>query len=169
MAAEPKKPFVSAFPLQRHDYHWLFVECHNPVDISEVYEMVRLLEPDFNQTAHPNDVLAKDHFRTGVSLFDNPTFSTSDLLNYAMGDNPLMAYMALEALSRRETDPQLSEGLLKCYVMYLPWGQFFVMRALLVHVPPPDPLIGDLLFLICRRESNSQIQSPHYRFDNQPF
>jgi len=159
MAEEPKKPFGSFLSRKKTPPE------EPPADIGEIYEVARLLEETFNQSAHPQDMLSQEHFRQGVSLFGNAGFSPSDLLDYALGDNALMAYMALEALSRREAEPQLGEGLLKCFAMYLPWGQFFVMRALQTHVTAGEALIGNLLFLICKRESNFQFQALQFMQD----
>jgi ATP-dependent Clp protease ATP-binding subunit ClpC len=125
--------------------------------MSEIYAVVRQLEPNFQQMAHPADVLSQGPFREGVGYFVDPWFSSADLLEYATGDNELMAYMALEALSKRETDPDLAPGLLKCFAMYSPWRQFFVLRALASHASASDPLVGELLFLIRNRDPHAQM------------
>jgi ATP-dependent Clp protease ATP-binding subunit ClpC len=125
-------------------------------DTTVAYEMVKLLEPSFNDTAHPNDLLAREEFRKGIAVFENPAFTPADLLNYALGDNELMAYMALEALSKREPDLQLREGLLTCFVQNSPWRQFFVVRALQTHIPTDVPLIGELLYLLRGRQARYQ-------------
>ena len=164
MAEEPRKPFGSLFSRKKPPPEDPPPEI-DPVDISEIYEVVHELEPTFNQTAHPQDLLTQEPFIKGVSLFGNAGFSTADLLKYALGDNAPMAFMAIEALSMREPEPQLREGLLNCFSMYLPWGQFFVLRALRTHVPPTVLLVGELLFLICKRESQSQLQTLQFMQD----
>lgn len=64
----------------------------------------------FEMSAHPDDLLKVDVFMAGVGLPGDDSYGIPDLLRNYAGDNSPIACMAMEALSRRPSDPSCVAG-----------------------------------------------------------
>jgi ATP-dependent Clp protease ATP-binding subunit ClpC len=113
--------------------------------VRALYEAAAAIELFYQSSAHPSDMLENDDFLRGVELFGGDSYSSRDLLQYARGDNGVIACMALEALSRRQDAAAVSRDVAGFVTNLFPWARFFALRYLTKHVPAEESLVGPLL------------------------
>ncbi|MDQ6829719.1 MAG: AAA family ATPase [Gemmatimonadota bacterium] len=109
-----------------------------------IFELAAASAEFYNQSSNPRDMLGHPPFAAGVAMLARAETSLSDVLAYAAGTNPIIACMALEALSRR-TDPDdlvapLMEGLNQPNY----WTRWFTLRTLEARAGD-TPVIGAML------------------------
>src|SRR5262245_31522661 len=112
-------------------------------DATGIYALAKPLYPSFQNSAHPRDLLALPAFVRGVEFLSSQEVAEQQLLEYARGDNQLIACMALEALGRRSTPREVLRGL-RNFEQLAAWAFWFALRATLAR-PSEEPLLGAVL------------------------
>ena len=112
---------------------------------AEFYGRAGAVAPIYEGAAHPSELIEHPPFLDAVAFLCGPAWSEREIIDYATGDNPLLAVLALEALGRRTGDPSVRDPLLDIVNLNVPWERFFALRALDLRVPVDEPVIGDLL------------------------
>lgn len=111
----------------------------------ELYAHAAALQPLFDGSSHPEELLRQALFLEAVSFLCRPGWSRPELMAYVAGDNPLLACLALEALARRDESPPVRDTLLEHVNLPVPWCRFFLLRALRLRVPADEPIVGDVV------------------------
>jgi ATP-dependent Clp protease ATP-binding subunit ClpC len=119
--------------------------CHSAEATTELHRIGARLDAFYRAAANPSELLGHPPFEEGVALLCEPSWSADALLDYYTGDSALLAFLALEALARREGDPDVRERVLAGINDYVPWTRFFALRVLDAHADPDRPIIGELL------------------------
>ncbi len=101
------------------------------------------LEPFYQKSAYPADLLHQQPFQEGVKLLSLETYSVADLLTYYNGANVIIACMALEALLHKEVQEDISEAILSNLNDNSYWKRFFALRVLNRY--GESPLVGKVL------------------------
>jgi ATP-dependent Clp protease ATP-binding subunit ClpC len=101
------------------------------------------LAPFFEASAHPKDLLAYEPFETAVAAVSSGPRSMLDLLAYAAGSSPVVACIALEAISRRDDDYDAVDALLATLQQRYGWRAYFGLRAL--HARTVTPVVARVL------------------------
>ncbi len=102
-----------------------------------LYHIAEKLKEFFNNTAHPTDLLDHETFQEGIETLNAGDYDTRNLLDYAAGDNPAIACIALEAMARRTDDADLLEPVAEKISSLFHWQRFFALRVLEKRVQAP--------------------------------
>lgn len=98
--------------------------------------------------AQPSDLVNDPAFSEGVRLLSADSYSLQNLVEYARGNNEVLAMVALEAARQRERNEEICASLLEGLGNAGGFEQWFYLRTLAAH--STQPLIGDVLFHIGR-------------------
>jgi len=111
-----------------------------------LYQIAESFSGFFNDSAHPSDLLDNSMFQKGIDYLNGGDYTTRNLLDYAEGDNPIIACMALEALARRTDDEDILEPVVEMMGTLRKWQYFFALRALEARAKEPAvaPLLAQL-------------------------
>lgn len=109
---------------------------------AELYRIAELFLPQYENSAHPRDLLDNPVFQEGVALLRTEDFSTDQLLGYFAGHNQPIVCMALAAL-RERPDSAVPQRLIAGMNNISAWAGFHVFRVLQEY--PDEPLLGPLL------------------------
>ena len=131
-------------------------------DTEELYSLAQNLAGVYEAISHPGELIDHPLFRQCLRTLDHPGFTSRDLLMFGQGDNEVLGQVALYALSRREPDPGLRKDLLAFMERVSYWRRYFILEALLTHVPDTDPLIGEVCLL--NRAINPQYLQMFFAF-----
>ena len=85
---------------------------HSDPALREIYAIAAQLNAFFQVAAHPADLVKHDQFGKGVDKLMAGDFSEDDLVGYALGENTMLACLAIEALRRKFDSPGLRQRLL---------------------------------------------------------
>ena len=121
-------------------HHWLRQKkepAPTVADRHRLYQIAESLKEFFNNSAHPTDLLAHETFQEGIDTLNAGDYDTRNLLDYAAGDNPAIACIALEALARRTDDADLLEPVAEKISSLFNWQRFFALRVLEKRVKAP--------------------------------
>ncbi len=76
----------------------------------DIYAIASELDDLFERSAHPKDLVGAQDFETGVIKLSHESYDTENLLSYAVGENYIIACMALRALEQRDlTEQELTQ------------------------------------------------------------
>ena len=115
---------------------------HSDPALREMYRIAAQLSAFFAVAAHPADLVRHDLFNKGAQKFVDGDFSKEDLLNYARGENAMLACLAVEALKRKFDSPETREQLL-CSLGSMEIPPYYVALGYLdSSTPPQDTLVG---------------------------
>lgn len=104
----------------------------------DIYAYANRLQEHYNNSSYPVDLLASPIFNDGVRLLCDAKFSVADLMAYYQDVVMLVACMALEALARRNDDPDLlPEPILNGLNSALYWTRYFALRTLNARIEGP--------------------------------
>ena len=108
-------------------------------ETEDVYALARVVEPFFNATTHPRQMLDEANFVRGVELSQrDASLSVATLLARGTEYDVVVACMSLEALARRAgEDAYVEANILADINIYYYWPRFFALRALDSHAPRP--------------------------------
>ena len=84
----------------------------------------------FESAATPSEILSHPSFEEAVRLLNSGTWSDADLLAYYTGDRAVLAFLALEALTRREGGIDIREAVIESINNFIPWTRYFSRRCL---------------------------------------
>ena len=115
---------------------------------SDIRKLASDLLPYYNASAYAADLLDEPMFRRGVELLCDKSNSVETLLGYYTGDSVLLATMALEALARRQDDPDVRPQILNGINDYVAWTRFYALRVLDAHTPKDETIVGRVLSTI---------------------
>jgi len=115
---------------------------------SDVRKLASDLLPYYNATAYAADLLDEPIFQRGVQLLCDKSNSVDTLLGYYTGDSALLATMALEALARREGDPDVRPQIIDGINDYVAWTRFYALRVLDARTPKDEAIAGRVLSAI---------------------
>lgn len=124
-------------------------------DTEPLYALAQELAPIYENIAQPKELLNHPLFRRGVTFLEHPGFTIRDLMLYGQGDNEVVAHMALAALSHRSQDKSLRRELLGCMERVSVWRRYFILEALMTHVPDGQALIGEVFL------NNRELHKPY--------
>jgi len=110
---------------------------------SALYEIAQELDVASQNAPHPKDLLNSPAFTRGVQILNRGKFSTQDLLTYYTGNNPFIAWIALEALARRKDDKEILEPLLQGINFGSYWTRYYALRTLSARYK--TPIIANVL------------------------
>ena len=79
---------------------------------SDIRKVASDILPYYNASAYAADLLDEPMFRRGVELLCDKSVSVETLLGYYTGDSAILATMGLEALARRDGDPDVRPQIL---------------------------------------------------------
>jgi ATP-dependent Clp protease ATP-binding subunit ClpC len=117
----------------------------DPAVTSDIRKIASDLLPHYNNSAYAADLLDEPTFQRGVELLCDESNAVETLLGYYTGDSALLATMALEALARREGDPDVRPQIVAGINDYVPWTRFFALRALDALTPQGQAIAGRVL------------------------
>jgi ATP-dependent Clp protease ATP-binding subunit ClpC len=112
-------------------------------DPNELYQIARELDVASQSAPHPKDLLENSAFTRGVQLLNRGKYSTQDLLIYYTGNNPFIAWIALEALARRKNDKEILEPILQGINIGSYWTRFYALRTL--NARYKTPIVANVL------------------------
>jgi ATP-dependent Clp protease ATP-binding subunit ClpC len=112
----------------------------------ELYGLAKAMEGIYQGLAQPIDLRAVPQFVQGVIVLQTGGFTTSDLCGYAIGDNPVLSCMALEALRVRESGEPFLEALLPGINVVSHWSRWLFLD--LLDARHPEPVLERLLLAI---------------------
>ena len=111
-----------------------------------LYRLAGELVPFFQASAHPKDLLDNADFRRGATLLTGEAWSADTLLGYYVGDNAVIACLALEAMRLREDAADVRTPILAGINDFNPWNRYFSLRLLDAKSPAPgEPIVSRLL------------------------
>lgn len=111
--------------------------------IDHIYKLNEALDDFYQKSAYPADLLENPHFKEGVKLFGDRSFSSQDLLGYYTGVNLLLSSMAMEALAHRKDDLDILQPVLARINGHSYWPRFFALRAL--DMRSSSPILAEVL------------------------
>jgi len=114
---------------------------------TDIYALAKAAHDPYGATAHPSDVLKIPQFIDAAVQTANADYTNEQLINYACGDNGTLSSIALEALALRKEHAAAIRPLLLQNINSVgaPWSRYFVLRALHLLTPLPEPLVLDVL------------------------
>ena len=116
-----------------------------PQVTSDIRKVASDILPYYNAAAYAADLLDEPMFSRGVELLCDKSVSVETLLGYYTGDSAILATMGLEALARRDGDPDVRPQILDGINDYVSWTRFFALRALDAHTPKDQTIAGRVL------------------------
>jgi ATP-dependent Clp protease ATP-binding subunit ClpC len=116
-------------------------------DSQPLYNLAQQLDEIYQNLSQPQELVDHPLFLRGVEYLAHPGFSTRDLMLYAQGDNEIIGHLALMALAGRAPDGKLRRELLAFMGRVSVWRRFFILEALLTHVPASDSLVGEICLI----------------------
>ncbi len=110
----------------------------NPGEVRKaLYAMAASLAGDYDQAAHPRDLLEHDGFKEAVRLLRGSAFGHDEMVAYLSGDNALISTLAAMALVQRRDEVELLPSLLPTLNLGNYYARSFVVRALEERVDQP--------------------------------
>jgi ATP-dependent Clp protease ATP-binding subunit ClpC len=112
---------------------------------AELRQVAAPVDRFFESAATPSEILSHPSFEEAVRLLNSGPWSDEDLLAYYTGDRAVLAFLALEALTRREGGTDVREAVIESINNFIPWSRYFSLRLLDKRTPPGEALVGRLL------------------------
>ena len=115
---------------------------HSDPALREIYAAATQLNAFFQVAAHPADVVKHDQFEKGVVKLVAGAFTEEDLVGYALGENAMLACLAIEALRRKFDSPELRTRLLNSLDTMATPPCYVTLRYLDASTPAGDCIAG---------------------------
>ncbi len=116
----------------------------DPPRAPTIFELAAASSEFYNQSSHPRDMFGHPPFAEGVALLARAEVPVADVIAYGSGSNPIIACMALEALSQRRDPDDVVSPMLEGLNQPNYWARWFTMRVLEVRAGA-QPVIGPIL------------------------
>lgn len=115
---------------------------HSDPALRELYKIAAQLNAFFAVAAHPADLVKHDLFEKGAQKLIDGAFSEDDLLNYAKGENAMLACLAVEALKRNFDTSEMRQRLLGCFSSMAVPPYYVALDYIDAATPALESLIG---------------------------
>jgi len=102
-----------------------------------LYALAGQMESSYPGMAHPRDLTAIPQYAQGVQLLRSAVFTSQEVCIYAIGDNPLLSCMALDALRLRQDEALSLEALLPGINTVSNWSRWLLCELLEARHPQP--------------------------------
>jgi len=112
--------------------------------VAELRDRAMSMQPAYEATSHPLALAEQTWFLETVAFLCRPQWSPRELLAYAVGDDPLLSLLTLEALGRRDDAAEVRGAVLDGINLPTPWQRFFALRTLDRRTAPGASLVGDV-------------------------
>ncbi|MBK8975619.1 MAG: ATP-dependent Clp protease ATP-binding subunit [Planctomycetes bacterium] len=109
----------------------------------QLYQLAAQLAGDYDQAAHPDDLVSHPGFRQAIELLASDAFTLQELLVYFTGDNHLIATVSAIAMGERDDGEPLLGPVLAGINSCNYYAREFALRALERRVD--GPLLGPVL------------------------
>ena len=113
---------------------------------SQVYRVVEDTRAFYDAAAHPQDLIdSSPDFNRGVALLCEPGVAIDTVIAFALGENVIIACMAMEALRRRDDAYAALATVLGSIGRIGAWPQYFALKLLAEETSPEQPIIAKVL------------------------
>lgn len=109
-----------------------------------VYELAKRID-GFDDVAHPGELLAGSALPKAVATLSGSPCTTAELMTFALGENGVVASLAILALAQRNCAAAVDFLLEHINSFASTWVKYFAIEALQRLVPPPRSLLGRIL------------------------
>ncbi len=125
--------------------------------VAEATALANELGPAYQAAALPREILGNERFERAVQLLAQPAVTAAELVALYHGDLMFPACVALEALARREGDPDVRDAVMGGLNDYAKWTRFFALRMLARRTPAHEPLVGRVLLKLAADWGDAQL------------
>ncbi len=112
-----------------------------------VYELAKRID-QFDDVAHPSELLAGSALPKAVATLAGSPCTTAELMTFALGENGVVASLAILALAQRNCTDAGPFLLRHINSFAATWVKYFALEALERLVPAPQSLLGRILVRI---------------------
>jgi ATP-dependent Clp protease ATP-binding subunit ClpC len=109
----------------------------------DIFAQAQALEPRFEASAHPSDLLPDSDFQRAVATLTAESMSPQAVADYALGANWILAAIAFEALAQRADAAECAPAVRQQLGAIGPWPMFFALRYL--RTLTGEPTIGPVI------------------------
>ncbi|MBI2212220.1 MAG: ATP-dependent Clp protease ATP-binding subunit [Acidobacteria bacterium] len=109
-----------------------------------IYDLAKGVADHFGEVAHPSELARHQPWSDAVAKLASSPSSDADLFTYALGENAVVASLALLALAHRSTSETVPFLLEHIDSLSGSSTKYFALDVLDRLVPVPEPLLGSL-------------------------